>query len=60
MFVKKSYPEENKALWFDRKIHRKIHKKGKPLQKTICPIENCRYAIKAKMSDLCCQFNYVL
>jgi hypothetical protein len=29
MFVKKSYPEENKALWFDRKIHRKIHKKAK-------------------------------
>jgi len=42
---------ENFHLRFIYRIPYKIAIKANP-PKWICPIENCRYAIKAKMSDL--------
>jgi hypothetical protein len=42
---------ENFHLRFIYRISYKIAKKANP-PKWICPIENCRYAIKAKMSDI--------
>ena len=42
---------ENFHLKFIYRISYKIAKRQAP-EKRICPIENCRYAIEIKMSDL--------